>query len=180
MSTETVARRYAGALADVVLKNGQTETVKSELRQWAEMMSQNQDLLTTFRNPAIFHHDKEQILERLIEKTRPSATTANFLKILLRNGRLTELADINDRFDQVLQERSGIVLAKVKTARALSEPEAAELKSNLERMTGRRVNVNFEIDRSIIGGVVTTIGSTVYDGSVKSQLEQLKEQLINN
>ena len=88
------------------------------------------------------------------------------------------LDEINERFASVIEERSGVVSAIVTSARELPDGERAELRSNLERLTGKRVNINFNIDEKLIGGVVTRIGSTVYDGSVKTQLQNLKEQLI--
>jgi F-type H+-transporting ATPase subunit delta len=180
MSVETVARRYATALADVVTKSNEAEIVKTELKQWEAMMASNAELLEAFRNPAINHASKEKVLESLIEKTKPSRTTANFLRVLLRNSRLTELTEINERFAAVLEERSGSVAARVVSARPLTAEEQAELQNSLTRLTGKRVNLNFDIDQNIIGGVVTTIGSTVYDGSVKTQLENLKKELIGN
>lgn len=177
MSNETVARRYAAALADVVLKTGEIETVQTELKSWAELMNANTDLQTAFRNPAIQHQNKEKVLENLLEKTRPTPTTANFLRVLLQNSRLTELGEINDRFAAVLAERSGFVAARVTSARPLGETEKAELRTNLERLTGKKVNLTFDVDEKLIGGVVTRIGSTVYDGSVKTQLEELKARL---
>lgn len=180
MSVETVARRYATALADVVTKTGETETVRTELQQWEAMMSANADLTNAFRNPAIQQNQKEKVLDSLIQKARPSTTTANFLRVLLRNGRLTEIEEINRKFTAVLEERQGGVSAKIVSARPLSESEKQELRTNLEKMTGKRVSPSFEIDNNIIGGVVTTIGSTVYDGSIKTQLQQLKEQMIRS
>jgi F-type H+-transporting ATPase subunit delta len=180
MSVETIARRYGTALADVVLKTGETDTVKAELKTWEEMMSSNADLMSAFQNPAIAHLDKEKVLESLISRAKPSKTTANFLRVLLRNSRLTELAEINDRFAAVLEERSGRVAADVVSARELSADQKAELKANLEKLTGKQVQLNFNIDQSIIGGVVTRVGSTVYDGSVRTQLENLRQELINS
>lgn len=179
MSVETVARRYATALADVVIKTGETENVKTELKQWEVMTTANESLMEVFRSPAFQQNQKEKVLESLIQKSKPSNTTANFLRVLLRNGRLTEISEITQKFESVLEERSGGVSAKVVSARPLSETEKQELKTNLEKMTGKRVNPSFEIDNSIIGGVVTTIGSTIYDGSVKTQLQQLRHQLIH-
>ena len=179
MSVETIARRYGTALADVVIKTGETETVKAELKTWEEMMTSSADLLSAFSNPAIAHLDKEKVLESLISNAAPSRTTANFLRVLLKNNRLTELGDINDKFVAILEERGGIVAAHVTAARELSDDQKAELRSNLEKLTGKKVQLNFEINKEIIGGVVTRIGSTVYDSSVKTQLENLKEQLIN-
>ena len=179
MSAETVARRYAIALADVVSKSGETQTVKSELKTWELLMSENGGLQTAFRNPSIAQLNKERVLDGLLEKTRPTKTTANFLRVLLRNSRLTDIGAINERFAAVLEERSGSVLAQITSARELSEPEKTELKTNLDNLTGKQVRPNFIIDDRIIGGVVTQIGSTIYDGSVRTQLENLKEQLVN-
>ena len=180
MSVETIARRYATALADVVLKTGEAESVKSELKIWEQLMNSNGDLQTAIRNPAIAHSSKEKVVEALIEKTRPSRTTANFIRVLLRNGRLTELREINERLERVLEERSGSVVAEVTSARDLSGAHQSALKANLEKLTGKQVKINFAINPAIIGGVVTRIGSTVYDGSVKTQLENLKEEMIGS
>jgi F-type H+-transporting ATPase subunit delta len=179
MSVETVARRYAVALADIVLKTGETETVKSELKTWEDLMKSNADLQTAFANPAINNLNKEKILNGLLEKTKPSKTTANFLRVLLQNSRLAELGEINEKFASVLEERSGVISANITSSRPLSDSEKAELQLNLAKMTGKSVNLNFDIDENIIGGVVTRVGSTVYDGSVKTQLENLKQQLVN-
>lgn len=180
MSAETVARRYAGALADIVIKTGETEPVKTELKTWEEMMSSNSELLNAFRNPSIAHASKEKVLEGLIAKTKPTKTTANFLRVLLRNSRLTEISEINERFASVLDERNGIISAEVISARPLLEAEKTDLQTNLAKLTGgKKINLNFNIDENIIGGVITRVGSTVYDGSVKTQLEELRNQLVN-
>lgn len=179
MSVETIARRYASALADVVIKTGETETVKSELKGWEGLIKSNANLQDAFGNPAIPQAAKERVLEELLKRSTPSKTTSNFLRILLKNDRLMGLDEINERFASVIEERSGVVSASVTSARELPDGERAELRSNLERLTGKRVNINFNIDEKLIGGVVTRIGSTVYDGSVKTQLQNLKEQLIS-
>ena len=178
MSVETVARRYAAALADVVAKTGETTAVQAELKSWDQIITSNSQLLEAFGNPAIAHESKEKVLENLIEKTKPTKTTANFLRVLLRNSRLTEIGEIATRFAAVLEERSGSVAAQVTSARPLSEAEKAELQANLNKLTGKNVSPHFNVDESIIGGVITRIGSTVYDGSVKTKLEELKQQLI--
>ncbi len=179
MSTETIARRYSTALADIVLGSGETETVKSELAGWNDMFAANANLPTVFGNPAIAHKNKEKVLESLIVSSKPTKTTANFLRILLRNGRLADLSAINDRFESVLEERGGVVSAEVTSARPLPASERTAFQANLEKLTGKQVNISYTVDENIIGGVVTRIGSTVYDGSVKTKLENLKEQLVN-
>ena len=180
MSRETIARRYSAALADVVLETGETETVKAELSDLSELFRSSTDLQTVFTNPAITHLNKERVLNDLIAKLKPLKTTANFLRVLLQNGRLTEIGEIDDRFDAVLQERSGVVSADITSARELPPNERTEFQTNLERLTGKKVNINYAVNRDIIGGVVTRIGSTVYDGSVKTKLENLREQLVGS
>ncbi|MEP7075267.1 MAG: ATP synthase F1 subunit delta [Acidobacteriota bacterium] len=179
MSVETIARRYSVALADVVAGSGQVDLVKAELGDWQRLISGNSDLRSVFSNPAIPHANKEKLLEGLLEKTRPAKSTANFLRILLKNGRLTELGEINTRFESELEARGGILAAEVRSARELPENERSELRINLEKLTGKKMKIDFATDPDLIGGVVTRIGSTVYDGSVKTQLENLKEQLVN-
>lgn len=180
MSIETIARRYAAALADVVTKSGETDVVKNELEQFASLMTENPQLSDVFLNPAVAFEDKKKVLESLIAKTRPVKTTANFLRVLQRNHRLSDLPAVNERFKVVLEQRAGLVTAEVTTAQPLAAAQAAALQTRLQEMTGKKVNLNFKIDPEIIGGVVTRIGSTVYDGSVKNQLQQLKEKMIRS
>lgn len=181
MGVETIARRYATALADVVLKSpGDAETVKAELTTWGRMIIENGDLERAFSNPSIAHSKKERVIEELIAKAKPSKTTANFLRVLVHNDRLMVLSAIMERFDSVLQERSGVVSADVASARELDDAQRNELKANLEKLLGKPVKLDFAVDPELIGGVVTRIGSTVYDGSVKTQLANLKEELIGS
>ena len=180
MSVETIARRYANALADVVVKSGDTEKVTSELNTWQQLISSNQDLNTAFGNPSINHASKEKVLETLISRSNPSRTTANFLRILLRNARLTELPVITDKLSDVLEERRGVLSGTVVSARELNEREKEEFATNLQQATGKAVKLAFSIDKDLIGGAVTRVGSTVFDGSVKSQLANLKEKMIKN
>lgn len=179
MSSETIARRYSIALADVVLKSGEAETVKAELSTLGDLFGQSSDLQAVFTNPSIAHINKEKVLDSLIAKTKPTKTTANFLKVLLKNGRIAELGHINEKFASVLEERGGVVSAEVTSARELPADERAEFEKTLAELTGKKVHVNYAINKDIIGGVVARIGSTVYDGSVRSKLETLKEQLVN-
>jgi F-type H+-transporting ATPase subunit delta len=179
MSTETIARRYSTALADVLLKQGDKETVRTELEVVGKLFEENGELRSVFGNPAITHANKERLLDALIAKTNPSDIIANFLKVLLQNGRLNDITEINDRFGSILEERSGSVSAQIISARELPSGERAEFEKQLEAITGKRVNINYTIDENIIGGVVTRIGSTVFDGSVRTKLENLKEQLVN-
>ena len=178
MSVEIIARRYAAALADVVVPSGEAETVKAELAVWNAMIDANGDLTALLANPSVAHAGKTRVVDDLIARTKPSRTTANFLSILLENGRLTELGHIYTKFTSILEERAGVVAAEVISARELPDAERVEFEKQLAKLTGKQVRFNFAVDPDLIGGVVTRIGSTVYDGSVRAKLETLKTELI--
>ena len=178
MSVETIARRYAGALADVVLRSGEADTVRTELNSWEQLMMSGSDL-KSLDNPTIDHKLKEKVVEQLIARTRPTVTTANFLRVLVKNRRLRFLPEINSQFEKDLDERGGSVQAEVRSARELKDTERSELIQNLTKLTGKEIRAAYYVDAGLIGGVVTQIGSTVYDGSVKTKLENLREQLVN-
>src|SRR2546422_3273287 len=122
MSVQAVARRYASALADVVLARNEAREVQDELKIWDEMLQSNPNLREVFANPTVALDKKRAVLNRLIEMAGPRPTTANFLKVLLQNQRLTELAEINRKFEQILDERAGMIAATVTTARAVPQP----------------------------------------------------------
>ena len=172
-----MARRYATALADVVAERGESREVQEELSAWASMMQTNAQLMEVFSNPTIPYEQKHNVLTTLIKRTRVRPTTANFLNVLLQNQRLAELGEIYQRFTQVLDERAGVVSAQVTTAHPVPEASQQALRARLASMTGKDVRLSFTTDEELIGGIVTRIGSTIYDGSVRSQLQQLKEKL---
>jgi F-type H+-transporting ATPase subunit delta len=177
MSVQTMARRYASALADVVLERGEAAEVQAELVQWEEMIQSTPNLLEVLRNPTVALDQKRAVLNKLIERAKPRPTTVNFLKVLLQNQRLTDLGEINRKFAETLDERAGMVAAKVTTARAVPDSSQQQLHAKLTGMTGKKVRVDFATDPDLLGGIVTRIGSTVYDGSVRNQLQMIKEKM---
>jgi F-type H+-transporting ATPase subunit delta len=177
MSVQTVARRYATALADVVIQQSEAREVQRELVAWEELLQTNSNLREVFANPTIALDQKRAVLNKVIEMAKPRPTTANFLKVLLQNQRLTELGEINRKFAQIMDDRGGMVAATVTTARAVPQDAQAKLHDKLTTLTGMKVRIDFATDPELIGGLVTRIGSTVYDGSVRNQLQQIKEKM---
>jgi F-type H+-transporting ATPase subunit delta len=177
MSVQTVARRYASALADVVLQRGEAREVQEELVAWEKMFRASPMLQEVFRNPTIALDKKRAVLNKLIERAKPRPTTANFLKVLLQNQRLTELGEINQKFTEILDVRAGMVAAIVTTARSVPENAQRQLHTKLLALTGKKVRIDFMTDPELIGGLVTRIGSTVYDGSVRNHLQLIKEKM---
>jgi F-type H+-transporting ATPase subunit delta len=177
LSVQTVARRYATALADVVMARGEAQEVQRELTAWETMMQSNEQLLEVFRNPTIPYEQKRKVLNALIARASVRPTTANFLQVLLQNQRLADLNEVNKRFAQILDERSGVVSAEVTTARPVPQASQDALRTKLTLLTGKNVRLSFTTDEELIGGIVTRIGSTIYDGSVRNQLQQVKERM---
>lgn len=180
MSLQTVARRYAQALADVVIERRQEREVQSEIQSWASMIDGNEQLKEVFATPTIAYDQKRTVLEELISRTRVQETTASFLRVLLRNQRLAQLPEIAERFGQVLDERGGVVAAEITTARPIPEELKKTLHDTLAAATGRTVRLTFATDENIIGGFVARIGSTIVDGSVDNHLERLAAGLAGN
>ncbi len=177
MSLQTVARRYASALADVVVERKEEREVQQEIDQWASMIEANPQLKQVFANPTIAYDEKRKVLEELISRTRVRPTTASFLRVLLRNQRLSQLRDVAERFALVLDERGGMVSADVTTAKPIPEDLKNQVRETLMAATGRSVRVTFNTDETIIGGLVARIGSTIFDGSVQNRLERLSDEL---
>jgi F-type H+-transporting ATPase subunit delta len=180
LSLQTVARRYASALADVVVERKEEREVQQEIDQWASMIETNPDLKVVFANPTVAYDEKRNVLEELITRTRVRPTTASFLRVLLRNQRLSQLRDVAERFAHVLDERNGVVSASVTTAKPIPEDLKNQLRETLTVATGRTVRVTFNTDETIIGGLVARIGSTIFDGSVQNKLERLSEELAGH
>jgi F-type H+-transporting ATPase subunit delta len=174
---QTVARRYAAALADVVIARGEARQVQEELSAWELMMQANEQLREVFGNPTVPYEQKRKVLTALIARARVRPTTANFLQVLLQNHRLSDLNEVNKRFALVLDERSGVASAEVTTARPVTEASQNALRAKLSEMTGKDVRLSFKTDEDLIGGMVTRIGSTIYDGSVRNQLRLAQEKL---
>jgi F-type H+-transporting ATPase subunit delta len=177
LSVQAVARRYAVALADVVTSRGEAQEVREELAAFDALMRSNAQLLEVFRHPTIPYEQKRGVLDELIRRARPRSTTANFLRVLLQNHRLAELSEVSTQFAQELDRRAGVVNAQVTTARPLPADAQEALRARLGELTGSRVRLQFEVDDELIGGVVTRIGSTLYDGSVRGQLQQIRQRM---
>ena len=180
MSLRTIARRYASALADVATAGNEAREVQEELIAWQSMIAGSYELRQVVESPTIAVDQKRKVLGKLMDRVKPRPTTRNFLQVLLQNHRLGHLAEINQRLAQIIDERAGVVAATVTTARPMDEASQESLRANLAGLTGRKVRLSFETDEELIGGLVARIGSTVYDGSVRNQLQQAKERLIGN
>jgi F-type H+-transporting ATPase subunit delta len=177
LSSQVIARRYAAALADVVSERGEAHEVQEELLGWESLIKSSPLFQEVLVNPTIPYDQKQRLIKDLIVRSKVRSTTANFLQVLLKNQRLADLPAINERFAALLDERAGVVGAEVTSARPISDSIKSTIEQQLRQLTGSRVRVSFKTDEELIGGIVTKIGSTVYDGSIKNQLEELGKRL---
>jgi F-type H+-transporting ATPase subunit delta len=177
MSVVTVARRYAEAMVDVAISRNEVEAIDNELRVFAEAMNASRELYDVFASPIVSPTDKLGLLNALIGRLRAGQMTANLLRTMLKHYRLHYVAEVYEQFRRKMNERKGLIVAEVATAVQVGASEQARLGRTLEQMTGKQVEFKFNTDPSLIGGVVTRIGSVVYDGSVRTQLQAIKERL---
>ena len=177
MSLIAVARRYAAPLADVAIAHNKADQIDSELAIYAKMIGTNQELSDLFASPVISQDKKREVLDAIIESTHPDTLTANLLRTLLRNYRLQYVGPVHEEFRREMNSRKGIVIAHVATARPVEASQQESLGRRLHEMTGKQIQLEFKTDSSLIGGVVTRVGSMVYDGSIKTQLHEVEQRL---
>src|SRR6266403_257538 len=175
-----VASRYARALVDVVLaRTSQLEPdrVREDLHSFERALADSPELSHVLASPAIAKARKRAVIARLGQTLGVSAVARNFLYVLIDHRRTAELSGIIAAFEKMVDERLGILQVEVTAAQELKTPQQAELVRQLEAMTGKRVVLNLQTDSELVGGLVVRLGSTVYDGSVRGQLEALAREL---
>ena len=173
-----VATRYGRALADVVVSaNIDGSVVLKALRQVEELIEGSAELRGALQSPAVSPARKRAVTQRIIAPMDLPEKVRNFVNVLIDHRRAKDLPSIVDAFEQLLDERLGYVAADVRSAKELTESQRSALESQLSRLSGKKARSKFSIDPALIGGVVARVGSTVYDGSVRGQLERLRTKL---
>jgi len=172
---------YATAFADVV--TSARLDIAAIDRQFADFLATWQgsaELRTFFVNPATPAQEKIAILDKLNAKLGMQKELRNLIAILVRNDRIGHVSEVAAAYRRILQERMGIHSAEIVTARHLDQDERDSLVAEVAKLAGGKVDASFTLDKSILGGTVVRIGSTVYDGSVRGRLERLKEALVSD
>ena len=177
MITNTIARRYAKALVQLGAEEGAVEKFNNELTAVNAVLADNPALNSIFRSPAYGIEAKREILRDIIGKLGLSGTVANFLQLILDRNRLVFIPQIAESFSGFADELSGVIRPTLSSGLPLDGSQVAEIKAALEKSTGKKVVLNVEVDANLIGGVVTKIGGTVYDGSVRTQLDRIEDIL---
>ena len=176
------AARYARALADVVLDAKlNTAEVEQQLEDFAATFAGSKDLREILLNPSIPAQKRVAILDKINSRVGCGPKVRNFLAVLISHERLGALAEILEEYREEMNRRLSISNAEVVTARPLEDHERSELEGQVSVLAGHnKVNATFREDKSLIGGAIVRIGSTIYDGSVRGRLERLKERLVSS
>jgi F-type H+-transporting ATPase subunit delta len=175
----TPAKRYAKAFLEVAIKQRNFSTVLEELETFYNTFETAPVLRIMFVNPAVPYEKKKKVLDDLAQKMKLQPLTLNLLRTLLHRGRISILDQVIVSAEQQFLDRQGIIVVEVTTARPLNLVESDGLVKELETFTGKKVQIENAVNPALIGGVVTRIGTTIYDGSVLTQLQQMKAKIIS-
>jgi F-type H+-transporting ATPase subunit delta len=174
VTNQIVAKRYAKALLEIGKEDGKLDTYASDLAQVAGLLDEAPELENALANPAFAIEERKSILTVFLDKLGISSIASNFYKLLLDRGRIDGAKAIAGLYAELLDEERGIKRAEVVSATPLDEAAISRLTETLKQVAGQEVQLEVKEDSSLIGGVVARIGDLVLDGSVKSQLENLK------
>lgn len=177
MRSSAIARRYAKALMLIAKDDGQAETYREELQGFVDLFDQEEQLEPMLSNPLYNLEDRRKVLNSVLDAVEISNVMRSFLTLLFNKGRIAYLRQIATYYHKLADELKGIVRADLISATELDSEKFDAIRQALSKMTGKEVVLEASQDESIIGGVITKIGDFVLDGSVKTQLENMRETL---
>jgi F-type H+-transporting ATPase subunit delta len=174
-----IANRYARAFVDVVFaqKLEANRTVQ-EVQDFADLVKSSSELRNVLENPAVPHEQKLKLLDELASRTGSSRPVRNFIAILVGKRRLGLLPAIAAQIKTEMNERLGLAEVDIVSARVLGSAERGVLEERITRMTGKQVRAHYQQDKNVLGGAIVRVGSTIYDGSVRGQLERIRQSIV--
>jgi F-type H+-transporting ATPase subunit delta len=174
----SVASTYARAFADVVLSaHLDADRPIAELRTIASLLAESAELRRVWENPAIPAEQKRRVLDVIVKRDEISKQVRNLVAVLIDHRRIHFLEPIIGQLEKELDARLGFAEAQIISARELGDAEKREFEAQVGKLTGKKVRAHYGQDASLLGGAVVRVGSTIFDGSVKGQLERLKEAM---
>ncbi len=177
MISSRISKRYAKALLSIGQEDGNYQLYGENLRAFAKFCSENKDFFRVVSTRIFSAEERKQVLEIVLERSDLHPTVKNFLRVLLEKERIAAIDDICEIYERLTDEISNITRASIITARPLKSDAMVKLEKALEALTGKKIKSEVTEDPSLIGGVVVKIGDMVLDGSVRAQLDGLKESL---
>lgn len=177
MKSDVIAKRYAKALYDLGKEEGKEKLFLDELKSVTRVMGESADLKSILESPLYDIILKKKILKEVASKMALSAYAVNFMNILLDKDRFFVLNEILDAYNQILDEVSGRVKARIVCASSLDENQLKLVAQTLSRVVKKEVDVDVQVEPSLIGGMIAEVEGMIYDGSVKTQISKLKQSL---
>lgn len=180
MSRRTSATRYAKALLEVALQEADPAQVEQSLGAIVSAMNEHADLRRAMTSPGVAPSARAGVVKAVSEKVAAPMPLAKLLALLADRGRLELLPDLFEVYRERLLTHRNVVQATVTSAAPLPADKVKALAATLSGLTGKQVQLETAVDPSMLGGIITRIGSTVYDGSLRTQLQKMKQQLVDN
>ena len=177
MINRSVLYKYARAYVEVALEAGLEGQLENEAGRFQDLLVQHRDLRKVLLNPALPYRVKRAVVEQVSQVLSLSKVTCNFILVLLKNGRINNYSDVVTALRDVLKERSGVVQGQVHSPLPITEEFRSRIEGAISQVIKNPVHLDYEQDSSLIGGIKIQIGSTIYDGSIQTQLETLKKKL---
>ena len=177
MVTGSLARRYAKAIMGLGTTGGSVDRIAADLRTLAKAMTDSAELVTVLTNPAIRRADRRKVIDALLQTISAMPHTTNLVSLLLDGERLSSLPAISREVDAMIEAKGGRIAAEVTSAKPLDASQLSQITVALEKLSGKKVSVTKREDAELLGGVVAKLGDTVYDGSLRTQLRTLRDEL---
>jgi F-type H+-transporting ATPase subunit delta len=172
--------RYAHAFASVAAASHlDVAAAQQQLSDFSGTLAGSRELREVLMNPSIANDQKLKVLDAIAGRIGMFPQVRNFIAVIMNHQRLDELDEILTEYHAVADDQSGLTEAEVTSARPLNDNDRAELEAQVQRLAGGRIRTTYSQDATLLGGAVVRIGSTVYDGSIRAQLQQLKQKLVN-
>ena len=177
MKNLTVARRYAKALLLIGKEDGQAEAYREELKALAGLIAKEKELEQAITNPLYNVAERKKVLEAIIDRVKISKVMESFMLLLFDKGRIGFLNDINEFYHKLADELKGVARASLVSATELPSESIEKIRITLSKKIGKDIILEVEHDPNLIGGIVSRIGDLVLDGSIKTQLLNMRESL---
>lgn len=178
MIAGSLARRYARAIFTLGVDQGNYEAIGREVSGLAAAMQSSQELTDALTNPVFKREQRRAVLDRIAVRLGASRVTRNFANLLLDRERIVALPDIARELSRMIDDKANRVRAVVTSAQPMSALQAQQLKATLEKISGKQVEMESKQDPALLGGVVTQLGDVLYDGSLRTQLNRMRDSLV--
>ncbi len=177
MAAGSLARRYAKAVFEIGQSSGNLDRMGADLRSLAAAMKQSAELQSALSNPAIRRADRRKVIDAVLQRIVVQPQTKNLVYLLLDGERVSAVPAISRELDHMIEAKAGRVGAEVVSAKPLDPSQLSQIKAALEKLSGKTVDVAHREDPTLLGGVVAKVGDRVYDGSLRTQLRTLRDEL---